>query len=158
VSSLDPQALEKSVTLSVNLSGEPLPTRMDPRRVGQVLLNLVGNAIKFSESGGRVAVTACQADGQLMIEVSDTGPGIAEENLPHLFQRFYQVDPESARTVGGAGLGLSISKAIVEAHGGTIGVMSELGKGSRFWFTLPLITSSNVVDIKRPARRKQLGR
>ncbi|MFN3429592.1 MAG: ATP-binding protein [Candidatus Sericytochromatia bacterium] len=157
VSSLEPQAREKAMALSVDLPAEPLPAHIDARRVGQVILNLVGNAIKYSAAGAHVTVTARQDDGHLLVEVSDTGPGINKENLPKLFQRFYQVDADSAHTVGGAGLGLSISKALVEAHGGTIGVMSEPGQGSRFWFTLPQAAVSNVVDIKRPRLHKRSG-
>ncbi|MFN3430127.1 MAG: sensor histidine kinase, partial [Candidatus Sericytochromatia bacterium] len=98
----------------------------------------IGNALKFTPEHGRITVTAT-ADGEAArVAVSDTGPGIAPTHVPHLFDRFYQADPGTTRKTGGTGLGLAISKALVEAHGGQIGVLSEPGAGSTFWFTLPL--------------------
>lgn len=110
----------------------------DPDRLVQVLTNLVGNAIKFTPSGGIVRVRALVMDGQLLTEVVDTGIGIMLEDMPKLFTRFGQLDMSSTRSAGGTGLGLSISKGIVEAHGGTIGVSSTPSEGSTFWFKLPL--------------------
>jgi histidine kinase len=110
----------------------------DPLRIEQVLNNLVGNAIKFTPDGGEVVVRASVEDGMLRCEVSDTGIGIAKEDTPKLFQRFTQLDMSNTRSASGAGLGLSIVKAIVDAHGGQVGVASEPGCGATFWFTLPL--------------------
>ncbi|MNK37101.1 Alkaline phosphatase synthesis sensor protein PhoR [compost metagenome] len=100
-----------------------------------MLINLINNAIKFTPPGGTIRVRAHPLEGGhgVRCEVVDTGPGIAEADLPKLFQRFSQVGPQAA----GSGLGLSISKALVEAHGGQIGVMSGSGRGATFWFTLP---------------------
>jgi PAS domain S-box-containing protein len=132
-----PQALEGAITLSLDVPDAPVPLRMDAGRIEQVLNNLVGNALKFTPPGGRVTVTVRPGAEAVRVEVADTGDGIAPDHLPHLFDRFYQVDNTSTRQVGGTGLGLTISKALVEAHGGTIGVESTPGRGSTFWFTLP---------------------
>ncbi len=137
VNSLQPQAIEAALRLTVQLPGEEVPLAFDPERIGQVLLNLLGNAIKFTPRGGRIEVRLLPAEADVRIEVEDSGIGIDPENLPKLFQKFFQIDPSTTREKGGAGLGLSISKALVEAHGGRIGVESRRGAGSLFWFTLP---------------------
>ena len=116
-----------------------LPAIMaDPRRARQILRNLVENAIKYSPDGGRIGVSARVRSEDVLTSVSDQGIGIEEKQLEHIFDRFYQVDNASTRKVGGSGLGLSICKAIVEAHNGSIWVESEPGIGSSFHFTLPL--------------------
>jgi len=135
--SLLPQATAKGVTLNLDLPEGPLEVRLDERRIEQVLLNLVGNALKFTAAGGAVTIRVGADGDELRVEVSDTGIGIDASQLPRLFEKFYQVDPSTTRSYGGTGLGLSIAKALVEAHGGAIGVESELGRGSVFWFTLP---------------------
>jgi PAS domain S-box-containing protein len=135
--SLEPQAREAGLGLRVEVPEEPLEVPMDAQRIGQVLLNLVHNALKFTAAGGTITVRA-RVDGELVrCEVTDTGIGIASVDQDKLFRRFSQLD-SGVRTGGGTGLGLSISKAIVEAHGGQIGVESQPGHGSTFWFTLPL--------------------
>ncbi|MFD7012490.1 sensor histidine kinase [Rhodococcus jostii] len=111
----------------------------DPERLGQVLGNLLDNALRHTPGGGRVEVTAGQRSELLAIEVTDTGDGIAAEHLPHLFERFYRVDAARDRAHGGAGIGLAIAKALVEAHGGHITASSAgPGTGSTFTITLPL--------------------
>ncbi len=138
VDSLQPLACEAGLRLEARHPGEALPLGFDPERIGQVLMNLLGNAIKFTPRGGMVEVRILPGPEEVRIEVQDSGIGIADANLPMLFQKFFQIDPSTTREKGGAGLGLSISKALIEAHGGRIGVESDLGSGSTFWFTLPL--------------------
>jgi signal transduction histidine kinase/DNA-binding NarL/FixJ family response regulator len=114
-----------------------LPTlEVDSQRLRQVMFNLLGNAIKFSSDGGSVSVRAEVRDGSLLVQVADQGVGIAEEAMPFLFQKFYQA--KNTASVGGLGLGLYISKRIIEAHGGQIWAESREGAGSTFSFTLPL--------------------
>ncbi len=139
LSSLKPQLQEACLTLDVQLASEATWVRMDPLRVGQVVLNLMTNAIKFTPPGGRVTVRSLTRDESVRVEVADTGIGIGPESVPRLFEKFFQVDPSTTRERGGAGLGLAISRAIVEAHGGAIGVESTPGQGSTFWFDLPLV-------------------
>ncbi len=109
----------------------------DERRLAQVLLNIVGNAIKFTDQG-KVEVMATATDGKYSVEVCDTGPGIAEADQPRIFEEFQQVDVSSTRSKGGTGLGLAIARRIVEMHGGTISVVSKLGAGSTFHIVLPV--------------------
>ena len=110
----------------------------DERKIKQVLLNLLSNAVKFTPEGGRIGINARQADGSVEISVSDTGIGIAPEDQPKIFEEFRQVGSDYAHKVEGTGLGLTLAKKFVELHGGKIWVESEVGKGSRFTFTLPI--------------------
>jgi signal transduction histidine kinase len=119
---------------------------VDSLRIIQVLTNLVGNAIKFTPEGGAITVRAFPRGGELLTEVQDTGCGIGPEHAAVVFERFIQVDMSATRQAGGAGLGLAISKGLVEAHGGSIGVSSQLGAGSTFWFALPLEPVSAPTD------------
>lgn len=116
------------------------PVSVDLWRVHQVMENLIDNALKFTPEGGTVEVCARHSSdpGMIEIEIRDTGPGINERDQKRLFTMFYQIETDSARTAGGLGLGLVISKGIIEGHGGRIWVESELGKGSSFKFTLPI--------------------
>ncbi|MBF6591814.1 MAG: sensor histidine kinase, partial [Ktedonobacterales bacterium] len=107
----------------------------------QALLNLVDNALAYTPPGGHVALALAAADGQAFLSISDTGPGIAAEHLPHLFERFYRVDHARSRRTGGAGLGLSIVRWVAETHGGSVTVESVVGRGSTFTIALPLATS-----------------
>ena len=137
------QAAAKSLELVVNVRPE-VPERVfgDPQRIRQCLLNLVGNAIKFTPSGEVVLEVCCvgRQDGRALVhfEVRDTGIGIPQESLERLFQPFTQADSSTTRRFGGTGLGLSIVRKLVEMQGGQVGAHSEPGKGSTFWFTLPL--------------------
>jgi PAS domain S-box-containing protein len=115
----------------------------DPRRVRQVLRNLVENAVKYSPGGGVIHIGAEISPHHVKVRIIDQGIGIEPEHLDHIFDRFYQVDSASTRKVGGSGLGLSISKAIIEAHRGEIGVQSQVGVGSTFHFSLPLAIMPN---------------
>jgi signal transduction histidine kinase len=113
--------------------------RADRTRVAQVLNNLVGNALKFTPPGGEVSVEVAREGDEARFCVRDTGPGIKTEDLPHIFDRFWQA--EGRKRKGGVGLGLAISKGIVTAHGGRIWAASEPGNGAMFCFTLPLATN-----------------
>lgn len=110
----------------------------DRARLKQVIVNLVDNAIKYTPAGGLVGVKVCATNGRAVLEVNDNGVGIPPEALPHIFERFYRVDKTRSRQMGGAGLGLSIIKAIVTAHGGQVKVESVEGRGSRFLVELPI--------------------
>lgn len=134
-----PQASERQVRVALELPAAPLDAWADPMRVGQVVANLLNNAVKFSPAGGTIHMSA-RADGPVVrIEVRDEGVGIAAVHHPHLFRKFYRVDPKASREQGGTGLGLAISRALVGAQGGRIGVESEPGRGSTFWFTVPAV-------------------
>jgi signal transduction histidine kinase len=134
------RAQEKQLAFNLELPPDLPLVLADDLRVEQALGHLIGNAIKFTPAHGAVVVRAYAGGDRLVCEVEDTGTGIAPELLPKLFKRFTQLDMSATRTAGGTGLGLSIAKALVEAQGGTIGVRSQPGAGSVFWFTLPLAT------------------
>ncbi|HEY9723046.1 MAG TPA: PAS domain-containing protein [Oscillatoriaceae cyanobacterium] len=137
MATLAPLGAQRGVQLHTEVRSDVQAT-MDVARITQVLTNMVTNGIKFTPAGGKVAVRAFVRDGRLVTEVSDTGCGIAAQDLPRVFHKFEQVDMSPTRTAEGAGLGLAIAKSLVEAHGGAVGVESELGQGSTFWFALPL--------------------
>jgi signal transduction histidine kinase len=112
------------------------PVLIDARLIGRVLANLVGNALRHTPAGGTVAVRAWPVDGQVQVEVNDTGEGIAAEDVGRVFERFYRSEKSRSRATGGSGLGLAIAKGIIEAHGGRIGVEGQPGQGARFYFTV----------------------
>jgi GAF domain-containing protein len=130
-------ATEKNLALKIAVPADLPAASGDERRVAQVLLNLVGNAIKFTDAG-EVRIEAAATDGALEVSVADTGPGISPADQEHIFEEFRQAEGSIAQRKGGTGLGLAIAKKIVELHGGKIWVESEVGKGSKFTFTLPL--------------------
>jgi signal transduction histidine kinase len=109
----------------------------DHTRLEQILCNLIDNAVKFNCPGGSVTVTATETAGRVTIHVEDTGTGIAASDLPRVFERLYRADKSRSRKTEGTGLGLAIVKHLVQAHGGEISARSEVGRGSRFTFTLP---------------------
>jgi signal transduction histidine kinase/DNA-binding response OmpR family regulator len=138
-----PKAVQKNLALRADIDEQARRTlRGDPTRIRQILLNLVSNAIKFTERGSIITKVGCaEVDARrivLRVEVADTGIGIPSTVIGNLFTKFTQADQSIARRFGGTGLGLAISKQLVEAMGGKIGVESQVGAGSRFWFTLPL--------------------
>ena len=136
ITSTQSLAAEKKLSLKV-ITAPDLPTIVgDERRVTQVLLNLVGNAIKFTDSG-EIRVEATRANGEVIVSVADTGPGIPHGDLENIFEEFRQAEGSLAQRKGGTGLGLAIAKKIVEMHGGKIWAESEMGKGSTFTFSLP---------------------
>ena len=132
---LYPLINEKGIVLSENIPAALPEVEADRERLRQAMTNLLSNAIKFSPDGGNIIVKAEDKGNELLVQVTDHGIGIPKEALRHLFERFYRVKTPAG--VGGAGLGLYITKQIVEAHGGRIWVESELGKGSTFYFTVP---------------------
>jgi two-component system OmpR family sensor kinase len=133
-----PVAEGRQVRLNVDVEG-PVPVHADADKLKQVILNLVDNALRYTPEEGEVLLSASldPAGGVARITVSDTGPGIAPDDLPHIFDRFYRADPSRARATGNAGLGLAIARAIVEAHGGRIEVQSAPGEGATFRVVLP---------------------
>ena len=143
---LRPQFDEKGVTLTLEIPRGLPPVRADADRISQVLINLIGNALQYTPSGGRVTVRCALenkrprgAERQIRVTVKDTGIGIPPEHLANLFTRFYRVDKSRSRAGGGSGIGLTIARHLVEAHGGEIWAESEgTGKGSTFSFTLPV--------------------
>jgi signal transduction histidine kinase len=136
---LRPQYEEKGVELNVQLPPRLPAVAVDEWRLTQVLINLFGNALQYTPEGGQVTVTATCDQDELLVRVADSGTGIVPEHLPHLFERFYRVDKSRSRSGGGTGIGLTIARYLVEAHGGRIWAESAgLGKGSTFSFTIPL--------------------
>jgi len=136
-------AEERAITIKTDLSPDLPGVVGDNERLGQVLTNLVGNAIKFSDPDTTVAIRARVDGPELVVSVQDQGIGIPREALPRLFERFYQANSSSTRSRGGTGLGLYISKQIVEAHGGRIWVESAVGQGSTFSFAIPIRASGS---------------
>jgi signal transduction histidine kinase len=142
-STLEPLATDKKLAFKLDVAAELPAGRGDGRRLTQVLINLAGNAIKFTD-GGEVAITAKAKDGSFYVSVSDTGPGISAADQGKLFQQFQQADNAITKKKGGTGLGLAISKRIIEMHGGRIWVESQLGQGATFAFTLPVVVERQV--------------
>ena len=138
VTSFKPRAEAGSVRLKAEIAAALPSVYLDRVRIEQALANLVDNAIRHTPSGGTVVVAARLEADSVRVEVTDTGQGIPTDALPHVFDRLYRVDPSREKGTGGSGLGLTIARQLVEAHGGTIWAESEEGAGSRFGFDLPL--------------------
>ena len=138
VQRLQAQSDKKGLTLSIDIEPAAPDLVIDQYRIEQVLVNLVYNAIKFTNPGGVITISVKIRDNEIMVSVNDTGIGIPREELPRVFERFYKVN--KARDDEGVGLGLAISRHIITSHGGKIWAESEEGKGSTFFFTLPLST------------------
>jgi signal transduction histidine kinase len=130
-------AAQQGVVLEGAAPPEIDPVVMDVGKIGRVLNNLLDNALRHTPPGGAVHVGATRLADGVRIEVSDTGEGIQDADLPRVFERFYRGEKSRNRATGGAGLGLAIASGIVEAHGGQIGVESAVGRGTQVWFTLP---------------------
>jgi signal transduction histidine kinase len=129
---------QKDLTVNWQIPPDVPVLQADQERLGQVLNNLVSNAIKFTPAGGEVTLGVQVGDTEVIVEVTDTGPGISEEDQERLFQRFFRTDAARERRIPGTGLGLSIVRAIIEQHGGQVYCRSQLGEGSTFGFTLPI--------------------
>jgi len=134
---MHPRAQDKGVEIVVETESGLPKVEADPSRVGQVVRNLLANALTHTPPGGAIRLGAWGTGERVTIEVLDTGSGIEPEHLPNVFERFYRGDPSRTRATGGAGIGLAVVKQLVEAHGGEVAVRSEPGRGSRFSFTLP---------------------
>jgi two-component system sensor histidine kinase ResE len=138
VAAVQAKAADKGLSINADIPAGLPSVNVDFLRIKQVLLNLLDNAIAHTPSGGAITLSAKAKDGMVEISVTDSGEGIPADELQNIFERFHRVDKSRSRATGGSGLGLTIARSFVEAHRGKITVMSELGKGSRFAFTLPL--------------------
>jgi two-component system phosphate regulon sensor histidine kinase PhoR len=136
---LRPFAERQGLRLALELPDHVTPVRGDEDRLGQVLINLLHNAVKFSPNGGEIVVGVREGDGEVVVWVRDPGIGVPRADLARIFERFYKVDRARVRGRGGTGLGLSIARHVVEMHGGRIWVESEEGEGSTFSFAIPVV-------------------
>jgi two-component system sensor histidine kinase BaeS len=144
VQRMSPLAQTREVGIETEIKeGLPLVS-VDADRIVQVLTNLLDNALRYTPAGGQITVRVNQVDGQVQMSVEDEGPGIPEEQIPYVFERFWRGDRSRSRDSGGSGLGLSIARQLVELHGGTISATSAPGKGSTFWIALPTIGSAGA--------------
>jgi signal transduction histidine kinase len=144
VSQAEVIAREKNITLKTEIAENLPQIEVDGRRIEQVVANLLDNALNHTPSGGTVTIAVSPDKDGILTSVIDTGEGIPAEHLPYIFERFYRVDDARSRKTGGAGLGLAIAKQMVELHGGRIWVESEVGKGSKFSFTLPVTRQKSI--------------
>jgi two-component system phosphate regulon sensor histidine kinase PhoR len=133
---LSTQAERQQLIVERKLAVDTRPVQADKERIRQTIINLVHNAIKFTDPGGKITIATQARDDSVIVDISDTGVGISKNDLPHVFERFYKGD--RARSGGGTGMGLAIAKHVIEAHGGSIWVQSEEGIGSNFSFSLPV--------------------
>jgi two-component system sensor histidine kinase BaeS len=137
VDTLLPISQKLGLELTCEIQADLPDVAADPQRIGQVLRNLINNALDFTPTGSRITIQVGVNGDFVRVAVKDTGPGIASEHLPFLYERFYRADPSRSRSTGGAGLGLAIVKQLVQAQGGQVGVESNPGKGSIFYFEFP---------------------
>ena len=158
VRAAQPEALRRRIMLHASEPDESVCVLADVRRIGQVLRNLLSNALAYTPAGGSVTVSSVVRATELEVLVADTGLGIQPEHLPNVFERFYRVDGSRARATGGAGIGLAIVKQLVEAHGGRVGVRSVVGLGTTFSFTLPLAAGQKVLELDPPRLKCHITR
>ena len=142
---IEAEAEDRKINFQVNIAPGVAYCYADPYRLKQIVLNLVNNALRYTPEGGTVELKVESDDKDFIITVTDTGMGIAPEDLPYIFQRFYRAEKSRERSRGGSGLGLAITKGFIEAHGGSISVESTLGKGSSFLAKLPLYREEDEV-------------
>jgi signal transduction histidine kinase len=148
VQSLEAEAAQKKISLRIELGNSDLMLEGDPQKIGIAILNLLRNAIMFTHEGGHILVSGQEIPGPIKVSVIDDGIGIPEKDVPHIFERFYQVESHLTRKHGGMGLGLSVAKMMVEMHGGKILAESVQGKGSNFTVLLPIDSSRAESDSK----------
>jgi two-component system sensor histidine kinase BaeS len=150
VTATDSEARRKNVSLSLHIQPDLPRAMMDKDRVSQVVVNLLSNALRYTSEGDAIKVTVTtqkgsgQPDQYLLVSVSDTGQGISEEEVPHIFDRYYQGAQPKEKRSGGSGIGLTVVKELVEAHKGKVWVESARGKGSTFFFTLPAVSTTQA--------------
>jgi len=144
-------AAEKRITVTRAVAAMPDRVTLDRQKFIQVLYNLLSNAVKFTNEGGDVSLSACLQDGRLVVSVRDSGIGIRQEDLDRLFVEFQQLESGSTRRFEGTGLGLALTKKLVEVQGGSISVQSERGAGSTFTVLLPLAASAPAAVPEVPA-------
>ena len=139
---------DKDIALTTDIGPHLSPVPADQDRVQQVLHNFLSNALRHTPPQGTITIAAEPLPKAVRVSVRDSGSGIAADDIPHIFDRFYRVDKARARDQGGSGLGLAISRQLIRAHGGDVGAVSKPGQGSTFWFTLPLKTSDSAAPIE----------
>lgn len=144
------QAKNKGISMDVEIAADLPLVMADPQRIGQILRNLLTNAIKHTPPQGKIIVCAQAIPQAVQVHVQDSGVGIDEDHLPHLFKRFYRADRSRSRATGGTGLGLAVVAQLVQAHGGQVSVESQVGQGSTFTFTLPLLSEQALSEMNAP--------
>lgn len=147
VSDYQPLARDKGIGLDYEVPAEGVNIRLDPDSIEEVLINLISNSLKFAPEGGSIKVVCARRDNHVLLSVRDSGVGIAEEDVPKLFDKFTQFGRKAGPGEKGTGLGLAITKKLVEMHGGTIGVESEVNKGTTFTISLPLTTEIETAGL-----------
>lgn len=152
------RAIEKEIAISVKPGNGVPDIAGDRRRLAEVLQNLIDNALQYTLSRGEIVVSTEARDGEVVFTVADTGIGIPKADQSRIFERFYRVDAARSRELGGTGLGLSIAKHIVEVHGGRIWVDSEIGRGSQFYFTIPIFHAERLPRPPSTAAARGTGR
>jgi len=148
---------KRGVRFAESLCAEPLPVLGDPDRLTQVAVNLLDNALKFCNPGGEVRLTTARQGGSAVVEVYNSGAGIAPEDLPHVFDRFYRGDHPRAQRTGGSGIGLAIVRELVHAHGGMVTASSELGCGTAMAVRLPLVAGTTFTEDLHVANTDATG-
>ncbi|MBP1704224.1 MAG: baeS, partial [Chloroflexi bacterium] len=138
VQTMEPLAQKYGQSIEVNVPVDLPEARADPRRTGQVLVNLLSNAIKWNSNGGTIRLSAIQENERVLITVADHGPGIPDDHQAEVFLRFDRTQTRDGRGESGAGLGLSVVKAIIEAQGGQVGAYNQPDGGAAFWFSIPI--------------------
>lgn len=156
VASIEPMAEKKEIQLSCPLAGSLPETFVDRDKIEKVILNLVFNSLKFTEPGGKVEINCIQEDHQFKFCIEDTGIGIPQNYLPRIFERFSQADTSATRKYEGTGIGMALAKEFVELHQGKIWVESEVGKGTKVFFTLPYLTQVSELEAKPDKRTRPI--